>query len=95
MKKLLIILCLTGFGLSSKSQTYILFPTSNASWIDAPFCEENHYHIVGDTLVNGLTYHMLYVNRKSYTQGPTGCFNQSNYSLFTGYAGAFRNDVSN
>lgn len=94
MKKLSLLLLL-GIGLISKAQTYIPFPTSNASWIESEFCDERHYEIVGDTVVNGLTYHLLYVNVKFYTQGPTGCFNPFSYTLSGGYAGAFRNDSLN
>ena len=95
MKKIALLFILGTISLGFFAQNYVPFPSSNASWIDIVFCDEHHYELVGDTVVNGVVYHALYLNTKAYTQGPTGCPNFNSYSIYGYYAGAYRNDSVN
>ena len=95
MKKVLLLFILGTMSLGYFAQTYEPFPTSNASWIDIVFCDEHHYELVGDTVVNGVVYRGVYLNIKAYTQGATGCSNTNSFSIYGYYAGAFRNDSVN
>ncbi len=50
------------FNNEVKSQTYIPFPNSNASWVDNEgCCLETYYRVDVDTVVNGLLYHELWL----------------------------------
>jgi hypothetical protein len=95
MKKLLLLSILGTIGATYFAQSYTPFPTSNASWIEVIYCQEKHYSLVGDTLVNNKTYHQLYVNDKIYTQNATGCPMGSGSTIYGSYAGAYRNDSIN
>ena len=95
MKKLLLLSILGTIGTTYFAQSYTPFPTSNASWIEVIYCQEKHYSLVGDTLVNNQIYHQPYVNDKVYTQNATGCPIGSGSTIYGSYAGAYRNDSIN
>ena len=99
MKKLLLLpfmlVLLSIYDMSA--QAYVPFPTSNASWIELEFCQENHYEITGDTTVNGKIYHKLSVRVKFFNQTANGTCQLNSVGLITqpSYVGAFRNDSVN
>ncbi len=72
MKKLQLIITLTLLlNLGMKSQTYVPFPTANASWNvrSIRYCDDLihpdtsiiRYKLQGDTIINSLQYHKLYL----------------------------------
>jgi hypothetical protein len=98
MKKLLLIsiftmMLVTMFG---QPNIYHPFPDSNSMWSDrvyAPFCNNtyecsiNQYTIVGDTLINGKVY-------KKLTQSGYIISQNYQYTFYTGYAGAYRQEIN-
>jgi len=94
-KLVLLSVFLVGLISSIFSQNYIPFPTNNASWIDSENCQENHYQISGDTVVNNITYHQLEMTYKRYQLDQLGdCDYNSYWTQATPYVyfGCFRND---
>lgn len=94
-KLVLLSVFLVGLISSLFSQNYIPFPTSNASWIDSENCQENHYQISGDTVINGNTFHKLNMTYKYYQMDQWGDCDYYSYRIQSypyQYIGSFRND---
>lgn len=97
MKKLILFhfFAVAILGQQLNAQSYIPFPTSNASWIDSKQCQENHYQITGDTLISNTTYHQLAMTFKRYQLDQLGDCDYNSYYNQTypyTYVGSFRND---
>ncbi len=99
MKKLLhiIILILTAATTFGQTNIYHPFPDSNAMWTDRRYdplcnllaeCSINQYRITGDTLINGKIYRKL-------TQSGYLISQNFQYTYYSEYAGAFRQDINN
>ncbi len=106
MKKILLactfIFCIQ-FTFGQTTYSYVPFPDSNATWLQffesdvnssQSVCSEKKFEITTDTIIGGLTYHIL--KQSSYDNpGFQGCAPPGNGTVTTNLFGAIRNDVLN
>jgi len=95
--QLIIIFFVVGATTFGQSNIYHPFPDSNAMWTDRIYepgcnmtdeCSINQYTLTGDTLINGIIY-------KKLTQSGYIISQNYQYTYYSEYAGAIRQEINN
>lgn len=100
-----LILTIVGLTLSfycnSQSDAYHPFPTENTVWreffggSEVSYCSDYQFIIIGDTIIDNLTYHKIQKAGVEYMVDQWGWCTNVIYLYFNFYRGAYRNDSVN